>query len=537
VIDMLTSDTAFDALKKLPLYQNRETNPKFNEFLAGVKFLEAAIETPWKTAIRKLTGGGVTLAVCPDDMVIIMVDAEDANLLSRLHNVALGLARTEAQNQGNPGRVASAEYLGVTGWTLGGKEAHAIIDHRLIFTNKPEALKAVLELRSDPDKATLASQARYRKASTATARQAAGQIYADLAVLTQIPDLAAALAQGKSNPLAGLLFAGIIESIRSSTWMSVGLHVQGDTLTFQANLDGTNLDLKGPAGFALPTQPGAGALPNLSVPRGIASLSFYRDLHRFYGAKDELFPERTSGLIFFENMMGIFFSGRDLTDEVLAETQPDIRFVVARQQYDPAQGVPQVQIPAFGLVLRLRHEQTFDIVAEEAWQKAVGLINFTRGQQGMPGLIIDRPVHNGTQFTMAYFSNTANGDVTNLPTRFNIRPAIALPSNYLILSSTDGLARDLIDAVTREAQQSVQSETGDHTLAELNGQALCDILRANYQAMVSQNMVEKGNTKEEAENSIDLFITLAQFVESIRLSLGTHESLTRASLALRFNLD
>ena len=33
-----------------------------------------------------------------------------------------------------------------------------------------------------------------------------------------------------------------------------------------------------------------------------------------------LFPERTSGLIFFENMMGIFFTGRDLTSEVLAET-------------------------------------------------------------------------------------------------------------------------------------------------------------------------------------------------------------------------
>ena len=41
-------------------------------------------------------------------------------------------------------------------------------------------------------------------------------------------------------------------------------------------------------------------------------------MHKFYAAKDTLFPDRTSGLIFFENMMGIFFSGRDLTDEVLA---------------------------------------------------------------------------------------------------------------------------------------------------------------------------------------------------------------------------
>ena len=54
-----------------------------------------------------------------------------------------------------------------------------------------------------------------------------------------------------------------------------------------------------------------------------------------FPSKDELFPERTSGLIFFENMMGIFFTGRDLTEEVLAETGSDIRVVVAEQQYDP----------------------------------------------------------------------------------------------------------------------------------------------------------------------------------------------------------
>ena len=89
------------------------------------------------------------------------------------------------------------------------------------------------------------------------------------------------------------------------------------------------------------TSPAPGALPNLAVPRRIAGLSLYRDLHAFYAAKDKLFPERTSGLIFFENMMGIFFTGRDLTDEVLAETRPEIRIVVAAQKYDPAIGTPQ----------------------------------------------------------------------------------------------------------------------------------------------------------------------------------------------------
>ncbi len=537
LIEMLTNEPALDALKNLPIYQHREDNPKFDEFLTGIKFIEAALETPWKKALGALVGGGITLAVCPDDVVVLIVDAEDTALLNRLHGIAESIARAEAEKQGNPSRVVSAKYLDATGWTFDGKEAHAIINNRFIFTNKPEALKTVLELRSQTDQANLASHAKYCSAAKATAANPVGKIYADLALLKQIPDLAAALDLGKSNPLTALLFAGIIESIRNSTWLSVGLGAEEETLTFKAHLDGRNLDAKGSAGLVLPSKPGEGALPNLTVPRGIASLSFYRNLFRFYSAKDELFPERTSGLIFFENMMGIFFSGRDLTDEVLAETLPDIRFVVAQQQYDPANGTPQVQFPAFGLVLRLRNEQHFDIVAEEAWQKAIGLVNFTRGQQGMPGLIIDRPVHHGTKFTVAYFSNTAVDTDANQDARFNFRPAIAMPHNYLILSSTDGLARDLIDAVNHEAQQTTPPKTQNHTVAELNGRSLASILQANYGAMVRQNMVEKGNTEAEAKSSTDMLITLAQFVDSITLNIGTEQTLTQAGLELQFNLD
>ncbi len=531
LLEMLTNDKALETLKELPIYQNRRDNPGFTEFLAGITILEAAMETPWKEGLSTLTGGGITLAVCPEDLVILIVDTEDASLLKRLHKFVLNLTKAENRSP------VSAEYLGVSAWSLDGQNAYAIIDQRLVFTNKPEGLRRVLELRAQTDQACLTSNARYWAAQAAVAAEATGQIYADLALLKQIPDLAKALDQGKSNPIAGLLFAGIIESIRHSSWMSMGLHVQDDTLAFKAHLDGKSLNPKGPAGFALPNRSSEGALPNLSVPRGIASLSFYRDLFRFYGAKDELFPERTSGLIFFENMMGIFFSGRDLTDEVLAETWPDIRFVVAQQQYDSANSTPQVQFPAFGLILRLRNEEAFDIVAEEAWQKAVGLVNFTRGQQGMPGLIIDRPIHNGTKFTVAYFSNAAADHDANQDARFNFRPAIAMPHNYLILTSTDGLACDLIDAVNREVQQPTQSKIQDHTLLQLNGQTLASILKANYRAMVRQNMVEKGHTEEEAKSSTDLLITLAQFVESVRLNIGAHEALTQAGLELKFNLD
>ncbi|MHC4462651.1 MAG: hypothetical protein ACYS30_14640, partial [Planctomycetota bacterium] len=154
-------------------------------------------------------------------------------------------------------------------------------------------------------------------------------------------------------------------------------------------------------------------------------------------------------------------------------------------------GTPQVKLPAFAAILRLRHPEQFNEVVEEGWQKAVGLINFTRGQQAMPGLIIDRPFQGKTKFTVAYFSTTGIDDKTNLDQRFNFRPALAMPGEYLILSSTDGLARDLIDALNREMEHATKSFAGTHSLVELEGGQLASILKSNRKTLVQGNMVGK----------------------------------------------
>jgi len=302
-------------------------------------------------------------------------------------------------------------------------------------------------------------------------------------------------------------------------------------------VDGKTVAQTSPAAFALPKETADGVLPNLSVPRRIVAMTLYRDLHQFYAAKDELFPERTSGLIFFENMMGIFFSGRDLTNEVLAETKPDLRFVVAEQQFHPMIGTPQIKLPAFAVILRLRHPGRAKEIAEEAWQKALGLINFTRGQNALPGLIIDRPVHNETKFSMAYFSTVDVEDKTKLDTRFNIRPSLAMPDDYLILSSAEGLARDLIDALKHEKDRTIEALAGTHSLLEIEGNWLASILDANHGTLVHGDMVKKGRTQEEAEAGIDMLITVVKLVERVGLSIGTDGGMTQARLEMKLNVQ
>ena len=114
---------------------------------------------------------------------------------------------------------------------------------------------------------------------------------------------------------------------------------------------------------------------------------------------------------------------------MLAETQPDVRVVVAEQKYDERVGTPAVQLPSFAVVFRMRNPEKFAPVAEEAWQKALGLINFTRGDRAA-GLIIDRPTHAGTKYTMASFSAADVVDRSAADIRFNFQPAVAMPGDY-----------------------------------------------------------------------------------------------------------
>jgi hypothetical protein len=544
LLDLVAGKEATAAITASPIYRSQAAKPKFNELLNMITFLETTLDTDWRTGLVKLTGGGITLAVCPQDTVLLIIDAEDQTMLNRLHEVFLGIARSEAEKKGQADRVASTEYKDVTVWTFDGKEAHAIIGSRLVIANHPEGLRTVLELRDKAPRApggdqseTLTSNAAYRAAKQAVGPDAVAAAFVNLKPLLQLPNVAQLLEKQRGNPLAALAFAGIVEALRDSSRLALGLNIEDTTLVLRALVDGKAAGPTNPAAFALPSKKDDGALPNLSVPRRIAALSVYRDLYQFYAAKDDLFPERTSGLIFFENMMGIFFSGRDLTNEVLAQTKPEIRLVVAEQEYDPAIGAPQVKLPAFAAILRLRNPQQFDVVMEEAWQKAVGLINFTRGQKAMPGLIIDRPIQGETKFTVAYFSSAEAEDKTRLDQRFNFRPAIAMPGEYLVFSSTDGLARDLIDALGREIERPPKPLAETHSLVEIDAEQLASILKANRQTLVRGDMVKKGRTAEESEAGIDMLIGLAECVEHVKLSIGREGELTLARLEARLNIQ
>jgi hypothetical protein len=527
VLDLVLCKQVVDAVQNTPQYKYQAEQPQFQQLLQWIRIAEASLGTDWQTALRKLTGGGITLAVTSGGGSLLIIDAKDENILRRFHELVLATVRGEAEKQKQPSPVTSKPYGELTQWSFG-KEFHVLAGSRLLLSNQAELLHSALDLQAGRGK-SIASQAPLRSARQALGQGATGTLLVDLEAVRKDPNVQAKLTQ-HNDPGAVLFFASVIDALKESSWLGLNLKVEKDKLTLNGTLDRQSTsDL---SAFTLPKGK-EGALPALAVPRQIACVSLYRDLKSFYTAKDTLFPERTSGIIFFENMMGIFFSGRQLTDEVFAEFQPEYRIVAAAQEFDAVGGEPETKLPAFALIIRLRHPKEFKDTAEEAWQKALGLINFTSGQKGQSGMIIDQDTYEGVKYHVARFTAPRGADKNKLPIQYNFRPTLVLMDEYFVLSSTEALARDLIVALRKNTAKPL---AGVNSLVEFDAVQLAKVLESNRTGLVLQNMVQKGNAKEQAENEVGLFISLFKYLGRATLTLGTRDGKTVADLTIGLNL-
>lgn len=534
ILNLLLDSKISETVVSHPLYKHATSQPGFQQFRGVISYLEGQLGVDWKTGLKKLTGGGATAAITSKGVVIVMIDAEDADFLTRLHEMVVGFAKGDAERQGNAGRVKSVDYRGAKCWELGDNQAHTVLGRRFISASKPEGLKAVLDTKAGTEAQSLLSLPAYQAAKKAAGEDAAARAYVNLGIIKQIPGVHAALDKN-TNPLGALLFAGMIDAVRQSNWLALSLNVDKETLSVAATMDGRAGGKADLSAFARSEKPGEGAMPNLSVPRRIAAMSFYRDLHGFYAAKDKLFPERTSGLIFFENMMAIFFSGRDLTEEVFSQFRPEIRFVVAEQKYDPEFGIPQVQFPSFAVIFKVFHPKEAAELMEEAFQKAVGLVSFTSGQKGVPGYIVDRPTHSDVRYTVAYSGKVRGEEKGPVGIRYNFRPTLALLGDSVILSSADSLARDLIDAIKKEMTAKPKPLADTNSLVEVDAVQISSILGANRKTLVRNNMMEKGASQQEAENNIGVLVNAVKLLGNASLSFGEHDKNVQARLTVKLN--
>ena len=122
----------------------------------------------------------------------------------------------------------------------------------------------------------------------------------------------------------------------------------------------------------------------------------------------------------------------------------------------------------------------------------------------------------------------AAGDPVN--SRHNFSPSAAQVGDHFLLSSSVGLARDLIPALKEPARPTDAS-----ILIEADGAELSSLVLENRTRLVMQNMLEKGNEKPRAESEIDF---LARVLKTLgRGSLSALDTANDLRLRAEFSLQ
>jgi sarcosine oxidase gamma subunit len=112
-----------------------------------------------------------------------------------------------------------------------------------------------------------------------------------------------------------------------------------------------------------------------------------------------------------------------------------------------------------------------------------------------------------------------------------------MPGEFLILSSTKKLAQDLIDALQKETEAAVKPLATTHSVIEIDGAQLAAILSANRESLIRNNMLEEGNSRDEAETAINTLLLIAERVGDVKLNMAANQQQSQAGLQLQVNLD
>ena len=271
-------------------------------------------------------------------------DAEIPQALDALQQFVKKLAGSHvvAPASAKPSAIFYQEYPGnVAAWSLDGKQFFARTGNRLILANRGDVLKALFT--PHPKGAWLVGV--YTQASVPPGDTAAWA-FVNMATLNQYPP-ARNLAEGTAP--FDTLNGGWKQSLRDSTgspWSGTSMARSfASTRPLTAN--------SRRRGRLHPTRRRRHP-PNLTCPRELAAC------HAVARSRQILWGERSAvpakdfrwnpGREFHGDLLHWTRSDRGS----LRPVPPQVRLVVARQQYDPAIGTPVEQYPAAALVFRVR---------------------------------------------------------------------------------------------------------------------------------------------------------------------------------------
>ena len=464
------------------------------------------------------------------------------------------MARQDAKDKGKPDPVRTSNHRGLDVYTVGGEKgaAYAIIAGKLAISNSSKNLERLIDEHLDPRSGTdrrdgtrvkpaltkLADQPEWKAARARQGSDVVAWGYVNLDKLRQL-DAKRFTLPPKGNTGLVFLFGSWYEALRrapaiegSIRWSPSEL---GATLELPLSKEGRPAMVKGYVPEA-----GHGSAPLLRPPGTIASLSLWRDWATLWESRADLFaPEVVQGLAQLDTVAGQFFGGREFGPDVLGGFDPHWRLVVADQDYRSLKPEPDPKIPAFALVAELNApDDDFAPRLKIAFQTLVAITNVEAAQKKAPVLELGSEDVEGITMATTHFlvpRTTAPASEQALQ-RYNYTPAAAQVGKFFILSSSTGLARALVKELKAAGGgRGVGPEAKATVTLEADGPELARLLEKNHSRLVMQTVLKQGETKEKAEQRVDLNLSLLRYLRHGQLVVRDDPDATRFQLKLELS--
>jgi hypothetical protein len=467
-------------------------------------------------------------------------------LLDRLNQVVLKLARQDAQNKGKPDPVKATQYRGMTVHTGGGEKdpAFAIISGRLAISTSVKNLERLIDRAVAPAsdtasaKASLADQPEWKSQRSRQGPDSIAWGFANLDRLRQL-DPKRFMPANKPDTGAIFLFGSWLEAFKKAPSLSANVRWSAKELDATLELPLPRAGRPSTLMGFVPG-PGKGTAPLIQPTSTIASLSLWRDWAMIWESRADLFsPEVVQGFAQLDTFAGQFFGAQEFGPDVLGAFGPHWRLVVARQADASLELKPDVKLPAIAVIADLNEaDGEFPQRLKAAYQTFVGLSNIDAAQKKAQPLELGSEEVLGVTLATSRYMAPQGMPASDKPvdTRYNFSPASAQVGHFFILSSSVGLARDLIKQLKPTVGAPAAPTEGTETLAiDADGVELAKLLELNRARLVTRNMLNKGETKESAERQVELVLALLRYLHHGRLTIQDDPAATRVEV--RFQLE
>jgi hypothetical protein len=513
------------AVESLDAWKQLQEQQQYANFLTGLKLFEIQIGKEWREAVESLSAHGIAAGFDPEtEGFAVVMRGENTEIMETFRAKLLELLRLNQE-------LKVKEYRGITTYQLDeNKTGVAVVGEWLVLTNKGELGKHIIDSLMDgvDDQDSLATNAHFKSALAQRRPEATVWGFVDLDVIRQLENIQQALETQSVNPGVELILGGIQSAIRQTPWLTgeFALHTGGVGLTFATPLQSDWIPEERMWFFG----PGnSGTAPQLpEVPETLLTLATYRGVSEMWLRAGDLFDENMNDqLAEADSNLTTLFAGRDFGEDILGSFRPEFGLVSARQDFTDVLPSPAIRLPSFALVLRMKEPETMTRELRRTFQSMIGFFNVVGAMEGRPQLEMDMEKTDGAELvTSMYIPEDDERDSTRAGLLFNFSPSVGFAGEYCVISSTANLARTI---VTAERQANTKHQTAN-TVLNLDATVLKSVLQDNREQLITQNMLEDGNTREEAASRIDLLLLLIGHVKSGGLSLETADEQLRVNL-------